>query len=60
MEYPEGCSTAIRHVARKAGLYNLEMISPQRCNFQMDGLAYDTLEEKKSIESSEGNKEVSR
>jgi len=47
MEYPEGCSTAIRHVARKAGLYNSEMISPQGCNFQMDGLAYDTLEEKK-------------
>jgi len=25
----------------KAGLYNLEMISPQRCNFQMGRLAYD-------------------
>ena len=25
--YPESCSTAIRHVVRKAGLYNLEIIS---------------------------------
>jgi len=26
-KYPEGCSTTIRCVARKVGLYNLEMIS---------------------------------
>ena len=27
----------------KAGLYNLEMISPWGCNFQMGGLAYDIV-----------------
>ena len=26
----------------KAGLYDLEMISPRECNFRMSGLAYDT------------------
>jgi len=29
----------------KAGLYNLEMISLQGCNFQMGRLAYDTVPE---------------
>ena len=43
MEYLDGYSTAIRCVARKVGLYVLEMISLQRCYFQMGGLAYDTL-----------------
>jgi len=43
MEYLEGCSTAIRHVTRKVGLYDLEMISPWRCNFQIGGLAYDSI-----------------
>jgi len=27
-EYPKGCSTAIRHVARKVGLYDLEVVLP--------------------------------
>ena len=47
MEYLDGCSTIIRHVVRKVatvegGLVCLEMTSPQGCNFQMGGLAYDT------------------
>ena len=47
MEYPDGCSTAIRCVARKVatvegGLVCLEMTSLQGCSFQMGGLAYDT------------------
>ena len=44
-EYPDGCSTIIRCVARKMGLYNLEMISLWECNFQMGGLAYDKLQD---------------
>jgi len=43
MEYPDGCSTAIRYVVRKMGLYDLEMIFLQECNFQMGRLAYDTM-----------------
>jgi len=42
MEYLEGCSTAIRCVARKMGLYDLKVVSPQRCYFWTGGLAYDT------------------
>ena len=45
MEYLDGCSTAIRHVAKKVGLYNLEMISLWGCNFQMDELAYNTFQQ---------------
>ena len=41
MEYPDGCNTTIRHVARKIGLYDLEMISLWGCNFQTGGFAYD-------------------
>jgi len=41
MEYLDGRSTAIRCVARKMGLYNWEVISPQGCNFWIGGLAYD-------------------
>ena len=43
MEYLDSCSITGRCVARKVGLYNLEMISPQGCNFQMGGLAYDKM-----------------
>ena len=43
MEYLNGCSTTIRHIVRKAGLYNSEIISLQGCNFQMGGLAYDNV-----------------
>jgi len=43
MEYPNGYSTAIRHVARKVGLYNLEMISLWGYNFQIGRLAYDSI-----------------
>jgi len=32
-KYLEGCSTAIRCVARKVGLYILEVTSPQGCSF---------------------------
>ena len=42
MEYPDGCSTAMRHVARKVGLYNLEVVSLWGRYFQTCGLAYDT------------------
>jgi len=42
MKYPDGCSTTGRRVARKVGLYNLEMISLWECMFWMGGLAYDT------------------
>ena len=28
---------------KEVDLYNLEMISPQECNFQMGGLAYDSI-----------------
>jgi len=47
MEYLDGCSTAIRRVARKVatiedGLVSfLEMTSPWECNFWTGGLAYD-------------------
>jgi len=41
MEYLEVCSTAIRHVARKVGLYNLELISLWGSNFWAGGLAYN-------------------
>ena len=43
MEYPDSCSTTIRRVVRKAGLYNLEMILPQGCDFQTGGIAYDNI-----------------
>ena len=42
-EYPDGCNTTIRCVVRKVGLYDLEMISLQGCNFQTDRLAYDSI-----------------
>ena len=41
MEYPDGCSTAMRYIARKVGLYALEVISLWGRYFQTDGLAYD-------------------
>jgi len=41
MEYPDGCSISMRYVARKVGLYVLEVTPPQGCSFQMSGLAYD-------------------
>jgi len=43
MEYLKDCSTTIRCVARKVGLYVLEMISLWGCNFWTGGLAYDTF-----------------
>ena len=43
MEYLEGCSTAIRCVVRKVGLYNLEFISPWGCNFWVGGIEYDSI-----------------
>ena len=43
MEYPNGCSTAGRHVMRKMGLHNLKMILSWRCNFWTGGLAYDSI-----------------
>jgi len=43
MEYLDSCSTAIRYVARKVGLYNWKMISLQGCNFQTGGLAYNNI-----------------
>ena len=43
MEYLDDCSTTIRHVARKAGLYVLEVTSSWGCSFQTSGLAYDIL-----------------
>ena len=43
MEYLDGCSTIIRCVARKVGLYVLEMILPWGCYFRMGGLTYDSL-----------------
>jgi len=42
MEYLEVCSTAIRCVARKVGLYVLEVTPPWKCSFWTSGLAYDT------------------
>jgi len=44
MEYLDGCSNAMRCVARKMGLYDSEVVSPWRCYFQIGGLAYDTVE----------------
>jgi len=41
MEYPDGYNTAIRHVARKVNLYDLEVVSLQGHYFWMGGLAYD-------------------
>jgi len=43
MEYPDGCSTAVRYVARKVGLYNWKMILLWRCNFWIGELAYNTI-----------------
>ena len=45
MEYPDGCSTAIRHVVRKVAVMEggLVYFTPWGCNFQMGGLAYDTF-----------------
>jgi len=40
-EYPDGCSTTIRCVVRKMGLYVLEMTTLWGCNLQTSGLAYD-------------------
>jgi len=42
MEYPDGCSTAMRYVARKVGLYVLEVTPLQGCSFWTSGLTYDT------------------
>jgi len=42
-KYPEGCSTTIRRVVRKVGLYVLEVVSPWRCSFQTSGLAYNII-----------------
>jgi len=33
----------MRHVAKKVGLYDLEMVSPWGCYFRTGGLAYDRL-----------------
>jgi len=33
----------MRRVAKKVGLYDLEMVSPWRCYFRTGGLAYDRL-----------------
>jgi len=41
MEYPDSCSTAMRHVVRKVGLYVLEVTPPWECSFWTSGLAYD-------------------
>ena len=41
MEYLDGCSTTIRHVARKVGLYVLEVTSLWECSFQTGRLTYD-------------------
>jgi len=42
MEYPDGYSTAMRCVARKVGLYGLEIVSLQGRYFWTDGLAHDS------------------
>ena len=44
MEYPKGRSTAMRHVARKVGLYDLKVVSPRGRYFQTGGPAYDKLQ----------------
>ena len=43
MEYPDSCSTAIRHVVRKVAVIEggLVCFTSWGCNFQMGGLAYD-------------------
>jgi len=41
MEYLDGCNTTIRRVARKVGLYDSEVVSPQGRYFQTGRLAYD-------------------
>ena len=46
-EYLDGCSTTMRCVARKVGLYDLEVTSLRECSFWMSGLAYD--KEKKTF-----------
>ena len=48
MEYPDGCSTAMRHVARKMaamedGLVWFEGDSTVGIYFWMSGLVYDTI-----------------
>ena len=43
MEYLDGCSTAMRRVARKVGLYDLEVVSLQKCYFRTGGLTYDSI-----------------
>ena len=52
MEYPDDCSTAIRHVARKVAaiegrLVCLEVTPLWECSFQTSGLAYDMKKEQK-------------
>ena len=41
IEYLDGCSTIIKYVVRKVGLYNWEIISLWGCNFWISGLTYD-------------------
>jgi len=41
MEYPDGCSTAMTYVAKKVGLYDLEVVSPWKHYFRTGGLVYD-------------------
>jgi len=41
MEYLDGCSTAIRYVARKVGLYDLKVVSLQEHYFWTGRLAYN-------------------
>jgi len=43
MEYLDGCSTAIKYVVRKVGLYDLEVVSSWGHYFWTGGLAYDIL-----------------
>ena len=52
MEYPDSCSTAMRHIARKVGerwllwkvgLYDLEVVPPWEHYFQTGELAYDSI-----------------
>jgi len=45
MEYLDGCSTAIRHVAKKMAAMEggLVCFTLQGCNFWMGGLAYDNI-----------------
>ena len=43
MEYLESCSTTMRRVARKAGLYGLEVVLLQGRYFQTGGLVYDSI-----------------